>query len=102
MRFRRRVFLESVGSGAIGLTGALLAPRPALGQGSPLFHLPYVQQLQAERGTILWSTRERGVGAVQFSTDRSFSLSVTSSIREFSSNDTGSLPFYLNEVGLTG
>lgn len=72
-------------------------------QAARLVRYPYVQNVRNDRATILWTTLESGRGAVLYSTDRSFSRSVTARIREFLPPETGLVfPFYQYEAELTG
>ena len=53
-----------------------------------LWKYPYLQDLRRTGVVVMWSTVENGAGAVQFSTDRSFSRSVTAQSRTFTRTET--------------
>ena len=81
-----------------GLALSLLPVRAA----TPV-HLPYLQNVRTDRATILFSTKENLAATVQYSTDQSFSQSVTPTVRPFSSTVTGlTFNFYQYQADLTG
>lgn len=49
---------------------------------------PYLQDLRRNSAVVMWSTVENGSGTVQFSTDKSFSRSVTAQSRTFTRTET--------------
>ncbi len=66
-------------------------------------HRPYLQNLQGDRVTILWSTRENLNGTVEYSIDGSFSQSANAQVRAFPPAVTAlSLTFYQYQAELTG
>ncbi|MBI3472895.1 MAG: metallophosphoesterase [Candidatus Solibacter usitatus] len=67
-----------------------------------LFRSPYLQNMSADRVTIIWAAREQGLGAVRYSTDRSFSQRAVARMREFRPTETGqSLTYYEYRADLT-
>ncbi len=74
----------------------------ALSQAQTVVRSPYLQNMRTDRVSILWTMLQSGTGAVQYSTDRSFSRSVTARIREFPPPETGLVfPFYQYQADLT-
>ncbi len=92
----RRTFFGVLGLGGLAVSA----------QAAKLARYPYLQNVRGDRATVVWTTLESGRGAVQYSTDRSFSCascSVTASIREFPPSETGLVfPFYQHEAEITG
>jgi uncharacterized protein (TIGR03437 family) len=67
-----------------------------------LVHRPYLQNMSRDRVTVVWSTRENVTGIVQFSTDTSYSRSVTARVRSFPTSQTGmAIPFFQYQADLT-
>ena len=62
-----------------------------LAQAATLVRQPYLQNVQAARATILWTTAEDGVGEVWYSTDRVAWSSTPALTRRFGTTET-SLP----------
>src|SRR5215831_5804891 len=90
----RRAFLSALGAFATQKKfGDLSAPRLALdAAATPSFtvsRFPYVQNVRDSRASILWSTLEAGIGAVQFSADGVNFNTVTAQSRFFSTTETG-------------
>jgi uncharacterized protein (TIGR03437 family) len=68
-----------------------------------LFREPYLQNVRPDRAVVMWATVESGAGVVQYSTDRSFSRSVTARTRVFLAQETGySTAITQYEAELTG
>jgi uncharacterized protein (TIGR03437 family) len=57
-------------------------------------HLPYLQNMREDRVTIIWSAQESLPARVEYSTDRSFSLSAPAQVRMFTRFETG-LPYVM-------
>jgi uncharacterized protein (TIGR03437 family) len=67
-----------------------------------LARYPYLQNVRSDRATVLWTTLEKGLGTVEYSTDRSFSRRATARVREFLPSETGlGFPYYQYEAELT-
>ena len=96
----RRDFLRSAGAGALGVAGSLWRSPFAAAQIPTVVRSPYIQNLSRTAGTVLWTTREGGVAALEYSTDRSFSSGVTARTREFLPAETGMATYYQQEVRL--
>jgi 3',5'-cyclic AMP phosphodiesterase CpdA len=97
----RRDFLRSTGAGVLGLAGSLRLAPDAFSQISPLVRYPYLQNVGLTAGSVVWTTREAGVGTVEYSTDRSFAQSMTAKTRTFLSSETGVANYYQHEVRLS-
>ena len=68
---------------------------------SPPVHFPFLQNMQGDHATVVWSVRENGAGTVSYSTDTSYSQSVNAQrIRPFSTPQNGQ--FYQYQADLTG
>jgi uncharacterized protein (TIGR03437 family) len=68
-----------------------------------LARYPYLQNVRSDRATVLWTTLEKGLGTVEYSTDHSFSRRATARVREFLPSETGlEFAYYQYEVELTG
>ncbi len=63
---------------------------------------PYVQNVQGDRATIMWTTLEPGFGAVQFSPDGVNFQYAAARTRAFTRLDTGTGSFYQHQAVLTG
>lgn len=86
---------------AAGLSLILLWGLPAFA--ITLWKYPYLQDLRRNGVVVIWSTVENGTGTVQFSTDRSFSRSVTAQSRTFTRTETTfPTPVTQYEANLTG
>ena len=60
-----------------------------------LDRFPYLQDVGSDHAVIMWTTRQRGTGIVEFSSDRGFARSAPATVREFLPAETGrSVPFY--------
>ena len=67
-----------------------------------LVQRPYLQNEREGRVSILWSARENLPGVVQYSSDQTFSQSVSARVREFPPSVTGlSYTFYQYRADLT-
>ncbi len=74
----------------------------ALSEAQTVVRQPYLQSVRSDRASVLWTMLQSGAGAVQFSTDRSFSRTVNASIRDFVPSETGAVfPFYQYKADLT-
>ncbi len=74
-----------------------------LSQAATLLRYPYLQNVRADRATILWTTRESGEGTVQFSSDSSFSRVVIARTRSFLPAETQlAATFYQYQAEITG
>lgn len=70
-------------------------------QGPILVRYPYLQNVGSERATILWATREAGMGAVQFSTGGGPLQTVTATQRRLPDTLTGlSFTYYQSQADL--
>lgn len=68
-----------------------------------LARYPYLQNVRSDRATVLWTTLEKGLGTVEYSTDRSFSRRATARVREFLPSETGlGYTYYQYEAELAG
>ena len=68
-----------------------------------LDRFPYLQDVGSDHAVVMWTTRQRGAGTVEFSSDRSFSRNVPAMVREFLPAETGRpVPFYQYAARLTG
>jgi uncharacterized protein (TIGR03437 family) len=69
-----------------------------------LVHQPYLQNMQGDRATIVWSARENAVGTVRYSSDTSFSQSVTAQrVRPYTQAQTNmGITFYQYQADLSG
>jgi len=68
-----------------------------------LWKYPYLQDLRRNGVVVMWATVENGTGTVQYSTDRSFSRSVTAQPRTFTRTETTfPTPVTQYEATLTG
>jgi len=67
-----------------------------------LLQRPYLQNLQEDRVSILWTAREKLPALLQYSTDQSFSNSVTASVRLLPPLVTAPDTVYLYQADLTG
>ncbi|PWU12035.1 MAG: hypothetical protein C5B51_01445 [Terriglobia bacterium] len=84
----------------------------AAAQAATLVHRPYLQNMRADRVTIVWSARENLPGVVQYSNDQSFSQISSARVRAFPVSLTQSLDtagalhlsysFYQYQADLTG
>lgn len=75
----------------------------AASQAATLLRLPYLQNVQADHATIMWTTRENGSGAVEYSSDNSYSQRAAAQVREFLPAETGlSEAFYQFQAELKG
>src|SRR3990167_3025573 len=75
----------------------------ALCQAATLVRYTYLQNVRSDRATIMWATLERGSGSVRYSSDRTLSLTVPASVREFLPSQTGlPFPFYQYQAELVG
>ena len=63
---------------------------------------PYVQNVQSDKATIMWTTREPGFGLVQYSPDGINFQSAAARSRVFTHLDTGAGTFYQYQAVLTG
>ena len=87
--------------GLLVLGGALLVVSPAWA--ATVVHHPYLQNMRADRVTIMWSTRENLTAVVQYSTDQTFSQRAIPSVRVFTQAFTrSSYLFYQYRADLTG
>jgi uncharacterized protein (TIGR03437 family) len=79
------------------------AAAPALLRAASLERHPYLQKIRADGATVMWTTREAGQGAVEFSTDGLFRQSAPARVTEFPASRTR-LPFtyYQYEADLPG
>ena len=67
-----------------------------------LDRFPYLQDVGSDHAVIMWTTRQRGTGIVEFSSDRGFARSAPATVREFLPAETGrSVPFYQYTARLT-
>lgn len=72
-------------------------------QTTALVRYPYLQNVRADRATIMWATAENGSGAVQYSTDRSFSGTIMAFPRRFPAAETRmSAEYFQHQADLTG
>src|SRR5690242_690855 len=68
-----------------------------------LVRKPYVQNVGADRATILWTTLEAGRGLVKCSADAAHSIEAIARVREFSHSETGiGFTYYQYEAVLSG
>lgn len=110
MWMNRRSFLRFLGTGVVGVPGALQRAgsrgQAALVEVTQLARHPYVQNLGSDRATILWTTRgsrESEVGTIEYSTDQNFTSSVTASVRKFLPLETGmAFPYYQYQAEISG
>ncbi|HXA48890.1 MAG TPA: metallophosphoesterase, partial [Candidatus Acidoferrum sp.] len=65
-------------------------------------HRPYLQNMQPDGVTVMWSTRESLSSTVQYSTDNTFSTTSTPAVRMFPASGTNSVTFYQYRAVLTG
>jgi uncharacterized protein (TIGR03437 family) len=70
-------------------------------QAATLLRTPCLQNVTSDSATILWATRERGVGSVRFSADGNLSRIVIAQIREFPDSKFGKA-FFQYQVNLKG
>lgn len=67
-----------------------------------LDRFPYLQNISNDRATVLWTTRQRGSGRVEFGSGN-YSQRVNATVREFPPSETGrSFTYYQYEARLTG
>jgi hypothetical protein len=104
MPMHRREFIRVAGAAALGTAGVLSRIRVAapFQAPQPIVRLPYLQNVTRNGGRILWTTRESGVAAVEYSADNGFSSAMTAVTREFKSAATGVATFYQHEAKLEG
>ncbi len=72
-------------------------------QAATLVRYPYLQNEGTDRVTIIWTTAEDGAGTVQYSTDRSFTLTAAATTRRFGTTETGlNAAYFQHTAQLTG
>ncbi len=100
-RSRREVLKAALRIASAPLVAVPLSQRTA--KAAVLIRHPYLQNGRRDRMSILWTTRERGSGAVEFSTDRAFSSAAPASVREFPTAETRlRQPYFQYQADLTG
>ena len=71
--------------------------------GSGCLRYPYLQNLRSDRASIQWTSLENGPGAVEYSTDSSFSSRVKAQVVEMTPEETGlTYIYYKYHAILTG
>jgi 3',5'-cyclic AMP phosphodiesterase CpdA len=104
----RRAFLSALGAFATqqkfsDLSFSRLAKDEATTPSFTVIRPPYLQNVRDSRASILWSTLEAGVGAVQFSADGINFNTVKATPRFFSTTETGMAQnFWQYQADLSG
>jgi acid phosphatase type 7 len=91
---------------SLALLAAFVAPgvypRPAAQSSVTLVRGPYLQQVGATRGIVVWATREPGPATVEYWTGAGAHIAVTATSIFRSSSTTGIASYYQHEAVLTG
>lgn len=101
----RRAFLAALGAVTASRNlGQLPKPDPEpTEQFITTLRYPYVQNVRADRASIIWTTAENGFGAVQYSADGMNFRGEGATTRLYTRAETGMrLNFYQHQVDLTG